>query len=798
LISNNEVDLSFDLNTNMTSANAYWGLWIDWDEDGQYDVFYQGKEAISERTTIVQKISLPETLLSNIGIRIRASTTEIKESMFVGEVTEPGEIEDHLISVGAKEICGNNIDDDNDGLTDCDDPDCIESCDYDESSSSQDGGLESNRRLSQKIAETTYRKIRNGNSKDYLMRANLSTFSKGEINYARTGSYSIEDFIPLDVIEGTQSYVNTPEHLQELTNATELFSIDIFNESKRVAAVLALETEQNVYEHSKYICDRLSGARIVDILKYQIANGKEFIAAKIENASGNIEYASSFSFFENENGQFTLESHWNLESYSDFQNFYNFQIWSNNTLHLIQLMDEIVRLMEFVHPIEIYNIGSAPELFVESGKIEDNQLSLNIINRAGIKYVETIGTMSLTETSLPESYSSTVLLSGSEYEEINIDVGTLYDLGLTFYHPELSTSDVIFLADGSWGAQAGTPQDLISKYEILTSDQFDEYNYEVKRNVQISGFVKNYINIYRSLNARFSAEDLDDYLSFNFKASGNATIEVSILRESIADWSLQAKQQIHLTEEHTEYSLGKEFFKSIYSEGNSWDDAYLIVFNLLGDQVNSEPFKLHLSDVYFGKPESETPYIIYTDSNYLQESSSGHSANILDGTLLENVEITSASPDKEIVVYVQNTGVEEVLIDELDILNNSRDFSILNFEPTLLGSGEVKPITIIYSPMDYPSTNQAEYILYIKSNKGYFSHKLNVSANSICTLKDHISSVEANGTKEFSVVETISSDATIKSGSVIFTAGDKILLQAGFSIESGAELKLINENRCEF
>ena len=798
VVSNSQIDVSFDLNSNKSNTTAYYGMWIDWNEDGQYDAFYNGKETISGLHTVTQSIALPASISDRtIGVRIRTSTSEITEDLFTGEMTEAGEVEDHLISVGGEEICGNGLDDDNDGLTDCDDPDCVESCDYDESSSSQEGGLESNRRLSQKIASTTFARVKEGNNKDYLSRSNLTSFSKGDRGQSRASGSSLEDFIPVDAIAGTQSYVNTPTHLQDITNAIELFSIDIFDADKRIAAVLALETANKVYEHSKYICDRLSGAKIIDVLQYTLGNGKSLVAAKIETASGDIEYASSISIFENENQGFNLESHWNLDSYSTNQDFYNFQIWSNNTYNLIQLMDEIVNLIEAVHPIENYSIGNAPQVYIESGKLINDQLNLTIINKAGIRYIETIGTVSLTETSSPQAYNNSIALTGNEIDELTIEIGELYDLGLTFYHPALSTSDVIFLADGTWGAQEGTDQDIISDFRISPNTAFDADNYEIKRNIDISGFVKNYINIYRSLNARFTAEDLDQFQSFNFSASGNSTLEISILKESIVDWELQAKQQIILTADHTEYSLGKDLFDTIESSEHNWDDAYLIVFNILGDQAKSVAFDASISDVYFGDLSTATPYLIYTDQNLIQGQSTTHSANLIDGTLLKDIEISSTSASEVITVYVENTGVNEISVEELDIINTSEDFTILNFEPVVLQSGEVKSISFKYSPSVYPSASTADFTLYIDSSQGYVEQDLQLSANSICVTRDHVSSIDQNTYREFNATEVISSDATVTSGTVIFNAGGSIELGAGFSVDSGSELQLNNENKCE-
>ena len=97
----------------------------------------------------------------------------------VQELVEGGSIDSNLFAFGPssslndgarcptapvpQEDCKNGIDDDGDGLVDCDDPSCsgVSSCPVIEAptSSGNDGGLESNNRLSNLIGKRNYRRL---------------------------------------------------------------------------------------------------------------------------------------------------------------------------------------------------------------------------------------------------------------------------------------------------------------------------------------------------------------------------------------------------------------------------------------------------------------------------------------------------------------------------------------------------------------------------------------------------------------------------------------------------------------
>ncbi len=169
-----------------------------------------------------------------------------------------------------QEDCRNGLDDDGDGLTDCDDPSCsgVAECPVIslEVSTGNEGGLESNDRLSFLINKRNYLRAKSNYKFDKKLAKKIL---KSEF-YSKNASVSLRDLIPLDVLSGTESIESSPSDLISMTNATELYSVDYIKDNKTITVVLATKTENGVYEHTKYICDRLLGAELLSVSTIEI------------------------------------------------------------------------------------------------------------------------------------------------------------------------------------------------------------------------------------------------------------------------------------------------------------------------------------------------------------------------------------------------------------------------------------------------------------------------------------------------------------------------------------------------
>lgn len=92
---------NLDITVNSTVAdNVFYGLWIDWNNDGVYDDFYTGNVATASPTTTTIVVTVPSTYSGTemVNIRLRADDNAFASGDFVGGRTN-GEVEDYQVLV---------------------------------------------------------------------------------------------------------------------------------------------------------------------------------------------------------------------------------------------------------------------------------------------------------------------------------------------------------------------------------------------------------------------------------------------------------------------------------------------------------------------------------------------------------------------------------------------------------------------------------------------------------------------------------------------------------------------------
>ncbi len=86
----------YDVNITVNSAQAdlvYFGMWIDWDEDGIYDDFHTGSQATASPATATVTITAPAIVGNSVNVRLRADDDPFISTDFAGGKTN-GEVED--------------------------------------------------------------------------------------------------------------------------------------------------------------------------------------------------------------------------------------------------------------------------------------------------------------------------------------------------------------------------------------------------------------------------------------------------------------------------------------------------------------------------------------------------------------------------------------------------------------------------------------------------------------------------------------------------------------------------------
>ncbi len=504
------------------------------------------------------------------------------------------------------EICGNGVDDDGDGLIDCDDPDCVAyvDCVYTESTGGGGSGFESNNRLADKIAKRNYSRTLN-NEINVKVDIPSRKINRGAFAGVRNGD--VTAFIPVDAIPNTQTYTSTPTDIVELTNAIDVYSVDYFQDNARVASILATESENGVYEHTKYICDRLQGSILEDIWKYKLDDDNEYIVSKYQQPDGIIEYSTTISFFKGADNQYRLESHWNLVDYPANSEYYTFQLWANNMLNLEFLVGEMLGLIENDAPIQSYNLGQIPNLYVRNARYENHILTMDIVNASGATSLTIDASALETELATDEIRQFVFPLTGEMEQTLTLDTEGVYAMGLSFHHENETVADAIYMADGVWGLDYGAGAS-INEYEVSTNTEIlNPDDRLIERNINFRAEVTEYVGLYRSMNAAYTAEDLSAYNALSFFASGQGMIEVTLVKESVSDWLEQPRTYITLDADGSEFDLSIADFNSILGL-QDWSDIKMLVFTMASDGQTPVDFELNLADVRFRDASSTSTF----------------------------------------------------------------------------------------------------------------------------------------------------------------------------------------------
>ncbi|NJB37968.1 DUF6923 family protein [Croceivirga sp. JEA036] len=507
-----------------------------------------------------------------------------------------------------QEDCLNGIDDDGDGLIDCDDPSCsgVAACPVIQlASSGNNGGLESNDRLANLISKRNYYRAKS----NYKFNPLTAKKVKRNKNYLRKGVYNpsaieLNALVPLNVIGESSTVESAPEDLLALTNASDIYAVDYLKGTETSSALMVIKTEDKVYEHSKFICDRFLGAQLLSVSTIQLRE-KDFIRSIIKQADGATEFALSFSARLNENNQFVIESHWNIDAYQEDTAYYNFQIWSNSVDDLLKLADEILNLLESNASIAAFASSTPPPVFVKSARYERGAVHMNVVNNNRSEEISLEGGIKRTETSETEQVGLQTALAGY-IDTVAVETGNIFDFGFRISNTNGDTPDDLFVADAPWGVDDSQVGTTIHNYEVMqTEDAYMGEGYPVERNVNLSATTDTYVGVYRAMSPRFKAVDLSNYDNLAFKASGSGALEVQLIQ---GDGSFLTTT-IDLTAEEQAFYLPANEFKTRNGGNGDFSSVKVVQFNMKSNSGAAENKQLALKAIEFTSASMPAPFV---------------------------------------------------------------------------------------------------------------------------------------------------------------------------------------------
>lgn len=555
-------------------------------------------------------------------------------------------------------------------------------------SSGNDGGLESNGDLASLIAKRNFDRNKANSFKN--TQKQQKAYRKKTYKSAAAKSGSLDAYFPETGMAGTETtYVSSPEDLLAITNASNIFSIDYYQGENRVSAALATETKGNVYNHTKTICDRLNDSKLLDVRTVKL-QGHELVYSQLQRTGGELEYALTFSVKQNVENN-TIYSLWNLDDYPK-GDYLNFQVWGSTMGQVTTIVNTI--LSTFKTEKALYSEkkeNTLPTVFIKNGYYSNGKLHLNIINKSKATWLLFDGNYKTTEQNQTSNLNTMLSLTGDWEEEVIVETGYLFDMGLSIMAENSYQHDALYLADGPWGTDFNTQVDAISKFEITAQKEGTVAvgNHLVERGITAKGEVKETINIFRNLLAGDMQLAVADYKNLQFDSTNDQPLEISLVTNATQNWEERLRYTLEPNTEATKKSIAFSEFKN--HEGKTMDFTQLktIVFSVKGNYQEYSSFSLEIEAMALtaSSPIEEEVATIETEAvnetQMEQENSANEITEVKNVTLMnypnpftDYTVISFPERTSQVNVTITSIGGQIVYQNTLDTLGNQKSIRL--------------------------------------------------------------------------------------------------------------------------
>lgn len=561
--------------------------------------------------------------------------------------------------------------------------------------SASGSGLESNGKLASLIAKRNFNRKKAGLVLNKKQAQQL--YNKSNTLNLKTSSSQLQSYLPETGMYGDEiAHISSPTDLLEITNAEEVFSLDMYKGDKRVSAVLATKTKGKVYDHSKAICDRLNNSSLEDVRSVTV-RGHKIISSKIKRPSSKMEYTLSFSVklgsISNE-----LFSLWNVDQYPK-GDYYNFQIWGSSFSQVFTIANHIIDKFTEEKTFTSTSVDdNIPTVFVKSGYYEKGVVYLNLINKNKSSSITFNANISETEVSPTTQMTTSIALSGKWNESITVATGTLFDIGLSISTDISVQKDALYLADGPWGIDFLEENVIVNSFNVVKGALIvDENLHQVERYPSVSGEVKGTMNLFRHLLPGDQTLSVSEYGAIQFEIKNNVPIEVILVPENLSDWNNRLRTTITINDSKTAYNIAFEDFTDGNGNTLKLDDIKTIVFSVRGDYINFKNFNLELNNVSFGTPE-----VLTVDDIVLEKTKVINYPNpFTNATTIKLINATQ-------FIDIQVVDMLGRVVDRQKINTNENNKKVIYNSPIQLKTG-------IYRYLFYDDTKQkykGSFIIY--------------------------------------------------------------------------------------
>lgn len=513
----------------------------------------------------------------------------------------------------------------------------------------------------------------------------------------------LQDILPTKLSNGYKSYVSTPTDIISITNAKEIMSIDFVSNNISKAVAFGTRTAGQVYDHTKAICDRLKGFELISLGTLKV-KGHDLVQYNLRNNKGEIEYATSFVIgAESGRNNYTLQSNWLNKDYKLEEMMYNIQLWGGSPSLVIEMANDIItRLNNSLPVVAVPNTAGLPSVFFTEGTRLDETVTLTLKNNTAATsgYLE-ISDRANEQTTIQVKRTIPFTANANGISTITIPTNDLFESSIHLYMNG-KLEDQVFMADGAWGVDYNNNTTSVKKFLVSNSNATrNKEDFNVFRNVEVAGTTPDYITVYKLLRAGGVAQDLSAFKSLKFTAAGNATVIITLVKQSIVKWEDQYSLTLPIGTESKEYAVGIEDFKS--SAFNSTIDLKdinsMVIMVVPPSKGKSSDLQFSMSSISFSKED-----INYLNSLKEMNMSAfpnpvtGNKFNVRfrsENTKTLQLKLTDAVTGRIILTKQVNAFRGENIVAVEMNSNEVHKIMILNLDGTGVDNAKYKPIKIV-------------------------------------------------------------------------------------------------------
>jgi hypothetical protein len=195
---------------------------------------------------------------------------------------------------------------------------------------------------------------------------------------------------------------------------------------------------------------------------------------------------------------------------------------------------------------------------------------------------------------------------GKQEEAVEVNIGGIFDAGVSIAQNGVAQTDNLYLADGAWALDYDNSySNNIEFKSFATQIVVPSSNlFQIERNILVSGLNKGSLNIVRSIKPGNSSANLSAYKNISFELEANQDIELIVVENTLLNWNKRKRYTIKSINSSKIYNI--DLSQLIDEDGNKLNlsEVKSVVFSIKGDYRNFKKINISVKNLSFNNNAS--------------------------------------------------------------------------------------------------------------------------------------------------------------------------------------------------